>query len=164
MKLSANHIRMVKRMLTFIMLLLFVHNVAIAQQDLIRRQAKEDALKDMHPGVWGISGAAHSVLGIIGWALLTFDIFSTSTLAEDTSQMCVFGLCLGSAIPALYCLVFKASPPLERFLGKSPEYIKVYTETYKAETIKNRLLYSVIGSAIATGGCIAVRTYGEYNN
>ena len=46
------------------------------------------------------------------------------------------------------------SIPAERFIGKTPEYIEVYTATYKQETIRLRLELAIFGGA--TTGCVAV--------
>ena len=46
-----------------------------------------------------------------------------------------------------------SSPPPERFIGKAPEYVQAYTDTYKSKMRSLRRVELVMGS-VAGGGCI----------
>ena len=43
-----------------------------------------------------------------------------------------------------------SQPPTHRFLGKSPEYIQIYTQTYKQARRNRRITMAAMGS----GGCL----------
>ena len=59
--------------------------------------------------------------------------------------------CLGGSLVILASQAMTPSPPAHRFLGKSPEYISIYTNTYQSEMRSKRLIYS---SAGCLGGTI----------
>ena len=69
--------------------------------------------------------------------------------------------CLGGSVWVSTSQVFPTEPPAHRFIGKSPEYVRTYTHTYKKETKQRRLIYTsagcIGGSAIA--GLIVAYTY-----
>ena len=59
----------------------------------------------------------------------------------------VVGFLCGSVTLAV-ALTMQPPPPASRFVGKSPEYIRVYTQTYKSK-VRNRQ------AGPATLGCLA---------
>ncbi len=52
------------------------------------------------------------------------------------------------SVGAVYAAYFHQPPPAVRFVGKSPEYIHIYTRTYKAK-VRN------LQAGPATLGCLA---------
>ena len=58
--------------------------------------------------------------------------------------------CAGSIPPTAFFLLSKPTPPPERLLGKSPEYISAYTRAYKRKGKQIRALWAGCGSF--TGG------------
>ena len=100
----------------------------IAQQSTIfvdaRSAAEYDAEDNVNTTVWIVAGG---ILGIVG------------------------NLPLGAiAIGGAY--VYQPVPPAERLLGKSAEYVTVYTEAYKAKSRNLRLSAALKG---ALGGSAA---------
>lgn len=57
------------------------------------------------------------------------------------------GGCLGNLTVIIIANVFEPTPPASRLLGKSPEYIAVYTDTYRTNA-KN------LQTARALAGCL----------
>ncbi len=53
--------------------------------------------------------------------------------------------CLDGSAVILSSQVMAPSPPIQRLIGKSPEYVMVYTDTYQREMKSKRLLYSGMG-------------------
>jgi hypothetical protein len=56
----------------------------------------------------------------------------------------LFGSILGVLIAAIY----EPTPPASRLLEKSPEYVAMYTDSYKAKSRSVQLRLSVIGLVI----------------
>jgi hypothetical protein len=59
----------------------------------------------------------------------------------------LFGSILGVLIAAIY----EPTPPASRLLEKSPEYVAMYTDSYKAKSRSVQLRLSVIGLVIPYG-------------
>ena len=53
--------------------------------------------------------------------------------------------CLGGGVTVLASQVITPSPPANRFIGKSAEYISFYTNTYQDEIKRKRLIYTSAG-------------------
>lgn len=51
------------------------------------------------------------------------------------------------------------SVPAERLIGKSPEYVAVYTVRYQERLSKLQMNYALSGCALGSVGCIVVTTY-----
>ena len=95
---------------------------AIAQQNTTFADAKSaaeyDAEDDVNTAIWLAAGG---ILGVVG------------------------NLPLGAvAIGGAY--VYQPVPPVERLLGKSAEYVTVYTDTYKAKSRDLQLIAAVKGA------------------
>ena len=56
----------------------------------------------------------------------------------------VFGNILGILIASIY----EPTPPVSRFLGRSPEYVAMYTEIYKAKSRSVQVRQSLTGIAL----------------
>ena len=66
-------------------------------------------------------------------------------LASSFLVSLAFG-CLGGSVVILSSQMIKPSPPTHRFLGKSSEYVSLYTKTYQSKMKSKRILYTF-------GGC-----------
>lgn len=66
------------------------------------------------------------------------------------------GGCLGNITVIIIANVFEPTPPASRLLGKSPEYIAVYTDTYRAKATNlqtsRALAGCLTGTAVACVG------------
>ena len=116
---------------------------AIAQQSTTftdaRTAAEYDAEDDVNTAVWLAAGG---ILGVAG------------------------NLPLGAiAIGGAY--VYQPVPPADRLLGKSAEYITVYTDTYKAKTRNLRLSAAAKGALGGAAvfcllGVVKIRPWADY--
>lgn len=59
------------------------------------------------------------------------------------------GGCIGSFVVLIVAYSSEPTPRATRLLGKSPEYVAVYTDTY-IETAKKRQTYSVLTGCVAS--------------
>lgn len=94
---------------------------ALAQQNSQILQAKidaeNDAKTDNNPRVWGV--------GTFGIAMM--------------------GGCLLGSLPLIGSFIYEPNVPSQRLLGKSPEYILSYTETYKKKVKNQNTTHSLLG-------------------
>ena len=122
------------------------------QRQLIVQQAKEDALKDAAIPLYMFIGCGCSFLAFAAYTALTFElgVLGPSTpYGEIAGEVCMTGF-FGSTLALIPSIAAKASPPANRLLGKSPAYVKIYTEIYKAQIVQKRM----IGAAVGSVGCI----------
>ena len=102
-----------------------------------------------------LSRAVPVVLG--GILIGDFDI-----LPDDVSpvESCGIGGILVFGILAMPICVHlyphSPSPPPERLLGKSPEYIQAYTQAYKSRTVLLRKIFVTAGSIASNLGVMTV--------
>lgn len=68
------------------------------------------------------------------------------------------GGCLLGSLGLISSYLYRPSPPLTRLVGKPPEYIGVYIDTYKEEKRKVASGAAVAGCTLgaATAGCLAL--------
>jgi hypothetical protein len=57
----------------------------------------------------------------------------------------------GNIIGVLIASIYEPAPPASRLLEKSPEYVAMYTDSYKAKSRSVQLRLSVIGLVIPYG-------------
>ncbi|RKU31447.1 hypothetical protein C6499_04535 [Candidatus Poribacteria bacterium] len=113
-------------------------------------QAKRDAEDDLNKRFWIGTGCAFILLPALG-------CFAGASVARvnpgsDFDAEC--GLAIGSILaagPLVLMLGHQPTPPPERFIGKSPEYIVVYTNVYKKRTRQLSRPYTAQGMVI---GCV----------
>ncbi len=127
--------------------------IAPDQLQTIMATAKSDAEKDVNEVAW----VASSCLGFMVGGTVVF--FSTMYYAgEQTAAACAgeppvnpipyilvggSGLAL-TCLPSAYAISNTPSPPPDRLLGKSPEYVQVYTSVY-VKSAKRRRNVSILG-------------------
>ena len=149
------------RILPLFMATLLLFNmmpVCLAQQNDTQAIAKADASADMSNsskadwfmlGVWG--STLGCFLGCAGGCLLgklNQGHISGSIDATQANFALVGGTLLGvCAVPiAVFVYPHNVTPPPERLLGKSPEYIEAYTQAYKSRTTLLRKIFVTTGS------------------
>ena len=62
---------------------------------------------------------------------------------------------------------YRPDPPIERFLGKSPEYVAFYTDAYKVKRGKLQATWTTIGCAsggLAVGALVAAFVIAVFSN
>ena len=132
-----------------ILLFLGTISISIAEENPVQAQAVADARSDAqnyNAIYWTTSGAFSipaSVL-LVGTVLGGADVIWVPGL-------CV---CLGT-LPTAVLLsshFVSASPPMERLMCKSPEYVSVYVKTYTMRVKRKRQEHVIGGSII---GCLA---------
>ncbi|RKU30819.1 hypothetical protein C6497_03850 [Candidatus Poribacteria bacterium] len=68
-------------------------------------------------------------------------------LVDVNGNLWFLGGCLGNITVLIIASVFEPHPPASRLLGKSPEYIAVYTDTYRRKA-------SNLQTSRALAGCL----------
>ena len=141
------------------LLLFSTMSVSLAQQDSVQAQAEADASADMSDkskAKWfllgGVGSTAGCLLGCIGGALLGGPGYeSTNSQAYFMlagSVLC--GVC--AVLIAVFRYPHNVTPPPERLLGKSPEYMEAYTQAYKSRTVLLRKIFVTAGSIVSNLG------------
>ncbi len=125
------------------MLTLSVPFVTLAQQNSMEEQAiaeaEADANKDVNKPLW----------------------FATGSLLSGLTFVPLPGVysCLLPPVGLAGTYFYQPNPPAGRFIGKSPEYVAVYSETYKKEKSKLQALWATAGCAsgsVVLTGCTAL--------
>ena len=134
-----------RSLLALLMVLLFLSSSlgTLAQQISAEVQAKQDAKSDVNKSAWFTAGCIGCASG---WVIL---VLSDET--EDPIRRSL--VCLGMMVPLLpivYAASASSVPPTERLLGKSPEYINVYVDSYPKEVKRQRVIFSVVGCGAGT--------------
>ena len=146
-----------------VVLLLSSPLATLAQQISAEAQAKRDAEADLNKRFWINTGCAVVLLPTLGLfvgSLGPQSYSGGSSLISPSNQQSL-GLCVGSILalgPLALIRRHQPTPPPERFIGKSPAYIDVYTDVYKTRTQFLSRQYRVVGCAIgcAIGGGLAI--------
>ncbi len=144
--------------------------VGLAQLEAVQAQAKADAKVDMSgmsETMWsllgGLGSTAGCLLGCAGGCLLgaRLSLYGGSDfllIPAPEQAGCAAGLAIllgGLAVPiGVHMYPHNATPPPERLLGKSPEYIEAYTQIYKSETASLRKTLVTKGSITGNVGFV----------
>ena len=143
----------------FLMAVLLTFNmpfITFAQQNddsvLAIADAKRDAETDVNKWLWGgvgfVAVPGCATLGFIG-GVLAAD--SSNKSLEEAVPYFLCGSTVGCLVPFISIYAYKSGPPPERLIGKSPEYVKFYTETYKSKVRQLRIVSAGAGGAF---GCL----------
>ena len=130
---------------------------SIAAENAVQARAIADATSDAE-NYNAIFWATYGALSIPGSVFLVRTVLSG---VHIISLPCL-GICLGT-LPTAVVLssnFVRVSPPTERLLGKSPEYVSVYLKTYTMQVKRKRQKYAIGGSAVGclvTGGFVVWR-------
>ena len=123
---------------------------SVAQQNSMvleaRSLAKQDAESVVNKGIWFGAGGF-----ILGGTLIFFRII------ENPTEKMVGAACLLHGVALAGAFAYSPAPPPSRLLGKSAEYITIYTDAYKAEARKIRALWGIAGyisGGLVTGGIL----------
>ena len=136
--------------------------VSLAQQHAVPAQAEADASADMSnmsKAEWFMLGGWGSTLGcFLGCAGGCFlgGLVPYSGTQEDfaLAGAILLGVC---AVPtAVFVYPHNITPPPERLLGKSPEYIEAYTQAYKSRTTLLRKIFVTAGSITSNLGVMTI--------
>ena len=113
--------------------------------------AQRDAERDINKKRWFIAGMFPVCL--VSGVVLASTSQSTSSDYDEVSFL--YSLPMYSALIGLITgAVFPVSPPAERFMGKSAEYVSAYTKAYQLKTRWARV--KAAGTGSATGCCIGI--------
>ena len=138
--------------------------ISFAQQNTVQAQAEADASADMSDASkvdWFLLGGVGSTMGCFlgcaaGCLLARVNPGYTSEFLSDTQLRFAFAgaTLLGVfAVPtAVFVYPHNPTPPPERLLGKSPEYIQAYTHAYKSRTALLRKIFVTAGSIASNLG------------
>lgn len=145
------------------LLLFSMMPVSLAQQQTAQDQAEADASADMSDRLkakWfllgGVGSTAGCLLGCIGGSLLGGPSYE-STNSQAYFMFAGSVLCGVCAVPiAVFRYPHNVTPPPERLLGKSPEYIETYTQAYKSRTVFLRKIFVTAGSIASNLGVMTL--------
>lgn len=132
-------------LLAFLMVVLLLSSplATLAQQISVEVQAQQDAKSDFNKFAWFTAGYIGCASG---WTILA--------LNDETEDSIRIPLaCLGMTVPLLpivFAISAASAPPTERLLGKSPEYVNVYVDSYAKEVKRQRVIFSVAGCGSGT--------------
>ena len=144
--------------------------VSLAQQHAVQAQAEADAHRDvnrdMKESLWFTLGLVGSSAGTVtGCAsgflvalLIDFDLIDFVPGTPDTSCALAGTFLFGVlAVPiCVYMYPHNPSPPPERLLGKTPEYVAAYTQAYRAKAISLRKRWVTAGSITSNLGFLTL--------
>ena len=144
-------------MVLLMVMLIFSHPfVILAQQNSVESQAKIAAERDANANVnrllWTGAGCLSVYLGGGVGTVIGASIIESGNLLENTEEGILGGVCVGGLVCGLFSwgvISYRSYPPPERLIGKSPEYIDVYTNVYKTRTRQRRGQYVVGGCGLA---------------
>ena len=130
--------------------------VSLAQQDSVKAQAEADASADMSKAKWfllgGVGSTAGCLLGCVGGSLLGGPSYASGN-SQANLMLAGSVLCGVCAVPiAVFRYPHNVTPPPERLLGKSPEYMEAYTQAYKSRTVLLRKIFVTSGSIVSNLG------------
>ncbi|MFQ6032190.1 MAG: hypothetical protein ACE5K2_04635 [Candidatus Zixiibacteriota bacterium] len=63
--------------------------------------------------------------------------------------------CVGSVAGLLVAYIYQPSPPAAKLLGKSPEYVAMYTDCYKRKAKNIQIKTTLIGCGVSGLVCVA---------
>ena len=138
------------------------------QQDSVQAQAKADAHRDvdrdMRESLWFLAGLVGSSAGAVtGCASGILAGYLIGDLLPDdipTIEGCgIGGVLLFGILAAPICVYLyphSPSPPLERLLGKTPEYVAAYTQAYRSKVISLRKRWVTAGSITSNLGILTL--------
>ena len=117
--------------------------------------AERDVSSDTNRIFWFGAGFAAFAIGCpVGGCLGcgVGSIADPSYFYDSTGQGVgsIVGLTAGVVIPLVRIYNYQLHPPPKRLIGKSPEYVKFYTDAYKTKT---RLVRTKLAAAGAATGC-----------
>ena len=144
------------------LLLFSMMPVSLAQQQTAKAEAEADASADMSKDKWFMLGVMGSTagcpLGCVGGALLGKTIFSNESGNSQMNCALAGSVLLGvCAVPiGVQIYPHNATPPPERLLGKSPEYIEAYTHAYKSRAGLLRKIFVTAGSITSNLGIMTM--------
>lgn len=119
---------------------------AATSEVLWASDVKRDASNDVDKSTWCVQGGCSAFIGMIGGGAGAF-LASQVGFNQDV-EMVVFGVIApitAIGIARYWAYNTPDHPPPERLLGKSPRYIQVYTDAYKAEIRSHRFLWAMAG-------------------
>ena len=86
---------------------------------------------------------------------------------KDVNKACWFGAGLGfNIIGTVAAIAMPPSPDPGQFAGKTPEYIRMYTDAYKSRGKEIQTTYSIMGcmTAVAVSACVTIYLVNEATN
>ena len=158
----------------------------ILQNDILQKQAQYeaeiDAIQNTNKLVWFGTGLGCCITtstcaivgGIIGGRINppptaeddvgdiflydTTQIGNSSCVYENgcIEEGCLSGTLFGCLIPLIGVFNYKINPTPEKLIGKSPEYIELYTEAYKKKKRSIRRNMAITGFST---GCLSVGVF-----
>ena len=138
---------------------LAVEDVNATRLQAAESDAKQDADNDMRRSVPFFTGMGSAFAGVMCLGLTER---SFSTLPSDIQSLECCALIAAGSAPFAFALVKHHNtpppPPIERLIGKHPEYVKAYVDAYEKK-MRSKHERTVFAGAAVGCGIIAVWTY-----
>ena len=125
-----------------------------------KADAERDAANDVNKLIWGgvscVAGAVGITGCLLGGLIVAFGAEYGDGWSDEEILITSLLTCGGGGIVAFSPVVLagsmKPTPPSERLLGKSPEYVDTYVNTYVRKVRQHRRRASVNGLGYAAMG------------
>ncbi len=121
-----------------------------AHQDSVEVKAKQDAEADINRPFWFFAGCTSSIAGVFAGTGISVLLSGYQSSSADVIFMLgvpilvtMFSSVLSTKVPAY--------PSPEQLIGKSPEYVEIYTNAYKTKTQQLRNSSLLIGGGLVIG-------------
>ena len=137
-----------------------VEDVNAMRLQAAESDAKRDADNDMKRSVPFFTGMGSAFAGVMCLGLTERSLHTLSTDLQEGIGCCA--LAAAGALPFAGALIMHRNnpppPPIERLIGKHPEYVKAYVDAYgkKMRSKHDRIVFA--GTAVGCG-IIAIWTY-----
>ena len=145
--------------------------VTFAQQNSMRTEvntaAEADAEKDINKSLWLGTGFVVPVIAVVPAIIMMSGSDSRDDFGVGAAVggICFLGGCVvGSVGSTVAALSYQPTIPAERLIGKSPEYVRFYTDAYKAKTRRLQATYTGIGTISAGAGVCLLGSISEMLN
>ena len=132
---------------------------AKVEENAAKRDAEKDAAR-VNELRWFAAGFFGGAAPFLSLWVLPFDEGN-----YDVTYACWLSLLgTGVLLPTGYAVFDSPSPPADRFLGKSSDYVDAYTTAYRRQVKRQRIKLSATGCIIGTFlGCVLAQ-FAPINN
>ena len=125
--------------------------------------AERDASINFNQPLWCLGGGAIVTLAGVSGAALGFGVGQAIDPAQGCELIstgmivgCIGGWGIGLSAPLYAIYKYRGTVPSERLIGKSPEYVEIYTKVYRQKIGLLRTTRAAAGAALIHLGVYAI--------
>ena len=150
---------------TLIVALIFsIPSLSFAEQhqaENIRVAAKWDAERDANRDTSKVAWFTAGMVPVCLVSAITMSIaFNTTGGEYEDAMRIILPNGISPFVGPVAAILLQPHPPVERFIGKSPEYISAYTGVYKSKTrllrTRSAMFGVVTGCGVSVAGCLFI--------